>query len=54
MGGNFLDYSVLASDAIVGQHYGILIIEFGVGLTVASVMTLLYFAFVTRGNRKLW
>jgi multicomponent Na+:H+ antiporter subunit B len=51
-GGVFLNYSVLASDAIAGQHLGILIIEFGVGLTVAAVMMLLFFAFISRGNKN--
>ena len=45
MGGNYLDYSVLAADPVSGQHLGILLIEMGVGLTVASVMTLLFYAF---------
>lgn len=45
MGGNFLDYSVLATDPLAGQHLGILLVEFGVGLTVASVMVSLFYAF---------
>ncbi len=44
-GGEFLNYSVLADDPVSGQHLGILIIEFGVGLTVASTMTILFYAF---------
>jgi multicomponent Na+:H+ antiporter subunit B len=44
-GGNFLDYNVLASDPVHGQHLGILIIEFGVGMTVAAVMTMTFFVF---------
>lgn len=48
MGGKFLDYSVLAHDAAHGQHLGILIVEFGVGLTVASVMISVFFAFAGR------
>ncbi len=51
-GGNFLDYNVLAEDPIHGQHYGILVIEFGVGLTVACVMMLIFFAFISRGNKN--
>jgi multicomponent Na+:H+ antiporter subunit B len=47
-GGSFLDYSFLASDPIVGQHLGILFIELGVGITVASVMTIIFFNFVGR------
>jgi multicomponent Na+:H+ antiporter subunit B len=51
-GGNFLDYNVLAEDPLHGQHYGILIIEFGVGLTVACVMMLIFFAFISRGDKN--
>ncbi|MEB8434255.1 DUF4040 domain-containing protein [Cocleimonas sp. KMM 6892] len=51
-GGNFLDYNVLAHDPVHGQHYGILVIEFGVGLTVACVMMLIFFAFISRGDRN--
>lgn len=46
MGGNFLDYNVLADDPIHGQHLGILLIELGVGVTVAAVMVALFFLFV--------
>ena len=48
LGGNFLDYSVLADDPVAGQHRGILLIEFGVGLTVAAVMIAVFFAFAGR------
>ena len=44
-GGEFLNYSVLADNAVSGQHIGIMIIESGVGLTVASTMTILFYAF---------
>ena len=45
-GGNFLDYSVLDMvDPIHGQHLGILLIEFGVGLTVAAVMLSMFYSF---------
>ena len=44
-GGNYLDYSVLSSDPIHGQHLGIMLIELGVGITVASVMISLFYAF---------
>ena len=44
-GGEFLNYSVLAEDAVAGQHLGIMLIELGVGLTVASTMTMLFYAF---------
>jgi multicomponent Na+:H+ antiporter subunit B len=44
-GGNFLDYNVLASDPLSGQHLGIIVIELGVGMTVASVMLIIFFSF---------
>ena len=48
LGGNFLDYSVLSHDPVAGQHRGILLIEFGVGVTVASVLIAIFFAFADR------
>lgn len=50
-GGNFLDYSVLADDPIAGQHLGILGIELGVGLTVASIMMVIFLNFSARKER---
>jgi multicomponent Na+:H+ antiporter subunit B len=50
--GNYLDYNRLAHDPVHGQHLGILLVEFGVGLTVASVMMLLYFAFAGRPHQR--
>ncbi|MDN3637977.1 Na(+)/H(+) antiporter subunit B [Simiduia curdlanivorans] len=49
-GGNFLDYSVLATNPIAGQHLGILLIEFGVGCTVASVMLIIFYNFADRSE----
>ena len=49
-GGNFLDYDVLAHDPVHGQHLGILLVELGVGITVASVMATLFFLFAGRGR----
>ncbi len=48
LGGNFLDYSVLATDPVKGQHLGIWLIELGVGMTVTGVMLCIYHAFVAR------
>ena len=45
LGGNYLDYNVLAHDPVHGQHWGILIIELGVGMTVASVIISIFYAF---------
>ena len=50
LGGNFLDYNVLAANPIAGQHIGILVIELGVGITVSSVMLLIFFTFAGRGR----
>jgi multicomponent Na+:H+ antiporter subunit B len=50
LGGNFLDYDVLAHDPVHGQHLGILLVELGVGITVASVMASLFFLFAGRGR----
>jgi multicomponent Na+:H+ antiporter subunit B len=50
MGGNFLDYSVLASDPIDGQHLGLLLIEAGVGITVTGVLLSVFHAFAGRGR----
>ncbi len=44
-GANYLDYSVLAAVPATGQHIGILLVEFGVGMTVAAVMISTYYAF---------
>lgn len=51
LGGNLLDYNTLAHDPVHGQHFGILTIEFGVGLTVASVMVAIFFAFAGRSRQ---
>lgn len=48
LGGEFLNYSVLAHDAAHGQHYGILAVELGVLVTVASVMVAIFYAFASR------
>lgn len=47
LGGAFLDYGVLLPDPMAGQHLGILLIEFGVGVTVAAVMTILFYCFAS-------
>lgn len=48
MGGNFLSYSVLAADPLQGQHLGINLIEFGVGITVAAAMISIFFLIAGR------
>ena len=44
---NYLDYSVFGSH---GQHYGILVIEAGVGITVATTILMIFYAFAGRGG----
>ncbi|MEM8649375.1 MAG: Na(+)/H(+) antiporter subunit B [Pseudomonadota bacterium] len=50
-GKEFLDYSALASYPKDGQHIGIIAVELGVGITVASVMVAIYYAFAARPPR---
>ncbi len=49
LGHNFLGYNALAHGTH-GQHYGILLIELGVGITVAAVMVSLFFHFARRSR----
>ena len=49
LGGNFLDYNALNPEhPSQGQHLGILLVELGVGITVAAVMISIFFAFAGR------
>ena len=48
LGGLFLDYARLAHSSVHGHHYGILLIELGVGITVASVIIIIYQTFADR------
>lgn len=50
LGGNFLDYSVLAANSVKGQQLGILLIEVGVGITVTGVLLSIFHAFAARGE----
>jgi len=47
-GKKFFDYSALSAEPVAGQHLGILLIELGVGITVASVMVIIFFNFAGR------
>lgn len=47
-GKEFFDYSALSADPVAGQHLGILLIELGVGITVASTMVIIFFNFADR------
>ena len=50
-GGEFLSYSVLLESSVAGQHLGILLIELGVFITVASVMLKLFYLFASRSQK---
>lgn len=47
---NFLNYSALAENAVSGQKMGIIIIELGVGITVFSVVMIIFYLFSERGT----
>ena len=51
LGANYLDYSVMGSTQIKGQHLGILLVELGVGITVASIMLIIFFTFAGRNKQ---
>lgn len=51
-GGHYLDYSVLSSDPIHGQHRGIFWVEVGVAVTVCGVMLKIYYMFASRGGAE--
>jgi multicomponent Na+:H+ antiporter subunit B len=53
LGGKFLDYDVLSHHILPGwlpegQHLGIFVVELGVGITVTSVMTVIFYCFAGR------
>lgn len=50
LGGNFLSYDMFAPDSVhhAGQHYGILAVEAGVGITVASTVLAIFYFFAGR------
>jgi multicomponent Na+:H+ antiporter subunit B len=48
LGGDFLDYSLLAADPVSGQQIGIILIEAGVGMTVTGVLLSIFHAFAAR------
>ena len=48
LGGELLDYNVLAHDPLHGQHWGIFAVELGVGITVTAVMVTLFYGFASK------
>ena len=53
MGGEYLDYNVLAATQLGGQHLGIFIVELGVGITVTSAMITIFYTFSGHVNANL-
>ena len=52
LGYTYLDYGAFTPDHPEhGQHWGILVVELGVGITVAAVMVAIYYAFAGRMPR---
>lgn len=47
-GGHFLEYKVLAAHPHAGETMGIILIELGVGITVAAVVISLFYSFAGR------
>ena len=52
LGGHFLDFYPLLPDPHAAQQAGIILVELGVGITVASVMMLVFTLFARR--RSWW
>lgn len=50
LGGNYLDYFVLARDPVYGEVRGIFWVELGVLITVAGVMLKIFYMFADRGH----
>ena len=50
LGSNFLGYDSIDPDSThhAGQHYGILLVEWGVGVTVATTMLTIFYHFTGR------
>jgi len=53
LGGNFLDYDLLAAEPHAGQELGILLVEVGVMTTVFGVMVAIFYALAARGRDDL-
>ncbi len=52
LGGNYLDYFVLAQDPVDGQRRGIFWVELGVLISVAGVMLKFFYLFAGRGSES--
>ncbi len=52
-GAEYLNYNAIDSaNPVHGQHLGILLVELGVGITVACVMATIFLVFAGRGRRS--
>ncbi len=51
-GGAYLDYSALAEDQHIGQHWGIFTVELGVFITVFGTMVSIFYAVAGRKGRN--
>jgi multicomponent Na+:H+ antiporter subunit B len=52
LGGNYLDYFVLDTNPVHGQHRGIFWVEVGVAITVCGVMLKIFYMFASRGRME--
>ena len=52
LGGNYLDYFVLDSNPVLGQHRGIFWVEVGVATTVSGVMLKIFYMFASRSGAE--
>lgn len=50
LGGNYLDYDVLAHNPKDGQHLGVILVEIGVLISVTGTMLAIFYAFAGRGR----
>lgn len=50
-GSEFLNYDTIADKTSKAQHYGILLVEVGVGITVAGVIIAVFYSFAGRPPR---
>lgn len=53
LGGHFLDYQPLLADPQYAQQFGIVTVELGIGITVATVTMLIFTMFVQRRAESL-
>jgi multicomponent Na+:H+ antiporter subunit B len=50
LGGNYLEYTVLAQEQKYAQEWGILLVEIGVFVTVAGTLTAIFYLLAGRGR----